>query len=89
MVEVKVVKDEKNELELEINSLTIAEILRVYLNKDESVEFAAWRREHPTKPLILKIETKGKSPRKAIEDAIEKIQKESDKLASEVKKLQL
>ena len=87
MVDVKVAKDEKNEIEIELNSLTIAEILRVYLNKDDSVEFAAWRREHPTKPIILRVETKGKSPRKAIEDAVEKIQKESDKLASEVKKL--
>ena len=86
-MQVKVVKEDKNEIELEIESLTIAEILRVYLNKDDGVEFAAWRREHPTKPILLRVETKGKTPKKAIEDAIELIQKESEKLASEVKKL--
>jgi DNA-directed RNA polymerase subunit L len=85
-MEVKVLKDEKNELELSIDSLTIAEVLREYLNKDDSVVFAAWRREHPNKPLLLRVETKGKSAKKAVEDAIEKIEKEADKLVAEVKK---
>ena len=85
-MEVKILKDEKNELELSIDSLTIAEVLRGYLNKDENVIFAAWKKEHPNKPLILRIETKGKSPRKAVEDAIEHIQKDSEKLVVEVKK---
>ncbi|MFA6022820.1 MAG: RpoL/Rpb11 RNA polymerase subunit family protein [Candidatus Pacearchaeota archaeon] len=86
-MDIKIIKDEKNEIEISIDSLTIAEVLREYLNKDSSVIFAAWKREHPNKPVVLRIETKGKSPRKAIEDAIEQIQKEADKLVSEVKKL--
>lgn len=86
MLEIKIVKDEKNELELEINSLTIAEILRVYLNKDDGVEFVAWKKEHPTKPLLLRIETKSKSPKKAVEDAISQIMKEADKLVADIKK---
>ncbi|MFA5992655.1 MAG: RpoL/Rpb11 RNA polymerase subunit family protein [Candidatus Pacearchaeota archaeon] len=85
-MEIKVLKDEKNELEMTINSLTIAEILREYLNKDSSVVFAAWRREHPTKPILLRIETKGKSPKKALQDAIEDIEKDTTKLVAEVKK---
>jgi DNA-directed RNA polymerase subunit L len=85
-MEVKILKDEKNEIEVSIDSLTIAEILRDYLNKDSSVNFAAWKREHPNKPLILRVETKGKSAKKAIEDAIEDIQKDADKLVAEVKK---
>ena len=86
-METKVIKEDKNELELEIDNITIAEILRVYLHKDSSVEFAAWKRTHPSKPAILRIETKGKTPKKALEDAVSLIIKESDKLASEVKKL--
>ena len=85
-MEVKILKDEKNEIEISIDSLTIAEILRDYLNKDSAVNFAAWKREHPNNPLILRVETKGKSAKKAIEDAIEDIQKDADKLVAEVKK---
>jgi DNA-directed RNA polymerase subunit L len=86
MVEVTVLKNEKNELEIELDDLTIAEILRVYLHKDSAVEFAAWRREHPTKPIILRIETKGKTAKKALEDAATLIEKESLKLVDVVKK---
>ena len=66
--------------------MTISEILRAYLAKDESVEFAAWRRTHPTKRPILKIKTKGKTVRKAIEDACSLIEKEADKVVEAVKK---
>lgn len=85
-MEIKIVKDEKNEMEVEISSLTIAEVLREYLQRDSSVIFAAWRKEHPNKPIVLRIETKGKSPRKAVEDAVELIQKEADKLVDQFKK---
>ena len=84
---IKILKSDKNEIEVELDNLTIAEILRVYLHKDSSVEFAAWRREHPSKPVILRVETKGKSAKKAIEDAANVIMKEADKLVSDVKKL--
>jgi len=85
-MEVKYLKDEKNEAEIEINSITIAEILRDCLSEDESVSFVAWRREHPTKNPILKINTKGKSARKAVSDAIARIEKEADKLVDDLKK---
>ena len=51
------------------------------------MEFAAWKRGHPSKPVILRVETKGKSVKKAIEDAVSTIMKEADKLVSDVKKL--
>ncbi len=86
MIEVNVLKNEKNELEVNLSDLTIAEVLRVYLHKDSSVEFAAWKREHPTKPVILKVVTKGKTAKKALNDAIALIEKESKKLVDEVKK---
>ncbi|HRZ85171.1 MAG TPA: RpoL/Rpb11 RNA polymerase subunit family protein [Candidatus Paceibacterota bacterium] len=85
-MEIKILKDEKNELEILIDSLTLVEVLRSYLNQDENVSFAAWKQEHPNKPILLKIETKGKTAKKALQDAIEQIEKETEKLVDEIKK---
>jgi len=85
-MEVKVIKDEKNNLVVEMDNQTAAEILRVYLNKDDSVELAAWKREHPEKPVIFEIRTNGKAAKKALSDAIEKIRKETEKYLEEFKK---
>jgi len=79
-------KQEKNEAEIEMDNATVAEILRVYLNQDSSVEFAAWRRDHPFKNLTLKVKTSGKTVDKALKEAVAKIGKELDSIASEVKK---
>ena len=86
-MELNILKNEKEEIEFEIESLTIAEILRVYLNKDSSVTFAAWKREHPTKKPILLIKTKGKTAKKAVDDAVSAITKDLDKVESDFKKL--
>jgi len=85
-MDVKILKNEKQELIVEIGNLTIAEILRVYLNQDDSVKFAAWRREHPSKPTILNIKTSGKTAKKALQDAISAIEKDSSKLLQEFKR---
>lgn len=82
-MEIKILKSSKDEAEIEIERLTIAEILRVYLNKDPAVVFAAWKREHPTKSPILKVQTKGKTVKKAIDDAVSTITKELDKFEKE------
>lgn len=86
-MEVNVLRNEKNEIEVELGNLTIAEILRVYLNKDSTVDFAAWRREHPTKRPILLVKTKGKTAKKAIADAVKDVEKDLDSLNSDFKKL--
>jgi DNA-directed RNA polymerase subunit L len=86
-MEITILKSSKEEIELEIESLTIAEILRVYLNKDSAVTFAAWRREHPTKKPVLLVKTKGKTAKKAIDDAISAITKDLAKLEADFKKL--
>jgi DNA-directed RNA polymerase subunit L len=86
-MEMNILNDSKEELEVEIDSLTLAELLRVYLNKDSSVTFAAWKRDHPTKKPILAIKTKGKTPKKAINDAISSITKDLDKVEEDFKKL--
>lgn len=86
-MEVKVIKSSKEELEVEFENLTIAEIVRVYLNKDSSVTFVAWNREHLTKKPILLVKTKGKTAKKAVDDAINSIVKDLDKLETNFKKL--
>ena len=84
-MKMEIVKQEKNDLEVKLDNITVAEILRVYLNK-QGVDFAAWRREHPSKPVILKIESKGKTAKKEIVDAVSAIKKDLNKVLSLVKK---
>ncbi|MFH1608241.1 MAG: RpoL/Rpb11 RNA polymerase subunit family protein [archaeon] len=78
-MEINVIKSSKDEIEVEFDNLTIAEILKVYLNKDSAVIFAAWKREHPTKNPVLTVKTKGKTAKKAVDDAVSSIIKELDK----------
>jgi DNA-directed RNA polymerase subunit L len=85
-MEVKIVKDEKDNLLIEIDNQTVAELLRVYLNKDDAVELAAWKREHSDKPVIFEIKTKGKTAKKALNDAIASIEKDTGKITDEFKK---
>jgi len=85
-MEIKILKDTKNEIELQLDNITIAEILRTYLNKDSDVSLAAWRREQYERPVIFKVKTKGKTAKKAIDDAISTIEKETDKLINDFKK---
>ncbi|MCK5624401.1 hypothetical protein KAI04_01000 [Candidatus Pacearchaeota archaeon] len=86
-MEIKILKNEKEEIEFQVDSLTIVEILRVYLNKDSSVNFAAWKREHITENPIMSVKTKGKTAKKALNDAIVAATKELDKLETDFKKL--
>lgn len=86
-MEVKILKESKDELELEFGNVTLAEILRVYMNKDSGVDFVAWRRDHPTKNPLLKVKTKGKTAKKAVGDAVSKITKDLDNLLTDFKKL--
>ena len=66
---IEILKNEKNEVEMKIDNLTIAEVIRVYLYQN-GADFAAWRREHPSKPLIFKIQTKEGTVKKAVSNAI-------------------
>jgi|TARA_B100001971_G_scaffold200044_1_gene211285 DNA-directed RNA polymerase subunit L len=83
-MEVKILKEDKTSMDIEISSLTIAEVLRNYLNK-EGAKLAAWRREHPTKNPVLHIESD--NPKKLLKKAISEIEKETDKVVEEFKKL--
>ena len=86
-MEIKILRNEKEEIEFEIVNLTLAEILRVYLNKDDAVTFAAWKREHPTKNPVMLVKTKGKAAKKAISDAVKAIDKDLSKTLSDFEKM--
>lgn len=86
-MEMNTLESSKNEIKLELENITLAEILRVYLNRDSSVTFAVWKREHLTKKPVVVVKTKGKTAKKAIQDAAEEIAKDLDKLESDFKKL--
>ena len=86
-MEIKVIKAGKNELEIELNSLTLAELLRNMLWQDSATEFAAWKREHPTKNPHLVLRTKGKGAKKVLLDTLASIQKTTAQLTKEFKKL--
>lgn len=72
---IEIISQENDMLELRVDNLTVAEILRVYLNEN-GVKFAAWRRDHLTKPVIFRIESSGKSVKKAVSEAIASINKD-------------
>ena len=83
IMEINILKEDKEDLEVQVDNLTLVEILRVYLNKDDKVVFAAWKREHPTKNPILAVKTKGKTAKKAIQDAVSAITKDLEKTEKE------
>jgi DNA-directed RNA polymerase subunit L len=85
-MDIKIIKDDKNELVFSIDNQTVAEILRVSLNEDKDVELAAWKKEHYSKPLIMSIVTNGKTAKKALQEAISKTTKELEKYSDEFKK---
>ncbi len=86
-MELNILESSKNEIKLELENITIAEILRIYLNKDSAVSFTAWKREHLTKRPILVVKTKTKTAKKAIQDAVDDITKDLDKIETEFKKM--
>lgn len=86
-MEIKVLKSSKDEIEVQLENLTLAELLRVYLNKDSAVSFTAWKRNHPTEKPVLVVKTKGKTAKKAINDSVNLITKDLDKILDDFKKL--
>jgi DNA-directed RNA polymerase subunit L len=83
-MEIKIVNEEKGILDVEISNLTMAEVLRVYANK-QGAKLAAWRKEHQTSNPILHIESD--NPKKLLKDAIKALEKEIDQTVDELKKL--
>jgi DNA-directed RNA polymerase subunit L len=86
-MKIKILKKEKNELEIEMDNLTLAEVIRNELWEDPSVEISAWKRENPSKDPILVVKTKGKDAMKVLLDGIERIQDHNTEILKEFKKI--
>lgn len=84
-MEVKILKESKDEMEVEVNSLTLVELLRVYLNKDPNVSFVAWKRDHPSRNPVIKVVSK--DAKKSFSLAVESAISDLDKLHSDIKSL--
>ncbi len=83
-MEVEIINQSKDLMELKVDNVTVAEVIRVYLN-EQGVKFAAWRRKHPTEPVIFRIESDKVTAKKAISDAISAINKDMGKISKLVK----
>lgn len=83
-MEIKILKDEKDCLDIEFNNLTIAEVLRAYLVK-ENVKLAAWKRDSPYANPVLHIEAN--EPKKVLKAAIAALEKEVDMIVNDFKAL--
>tara|TARA_Y100000310_G_C20700547_1_gene829430 strand:+ start:6344 stop:6601 length:258 start_codon:yes stop_codon:yes gene_type:complete len=85
-MEVEVIKSDKEDLEVKVDNLTVAEVLRVYLN-EQGADFAAWKREHPTKPALLKVKASKGTAKKAVSEAIGQVKKDLAELEKSIKKV--
>ena len=84
-MKLEVVKAEKHEVQIELDNVTVAEVLRVYLYEN-GADFAAWKREHPSKPLVFNIKSSEAGVKKVVSDTVASIKKDCDKILAAVKK---
>ena len=84
-MKVKVLENKTNELKLEIDDSTICEALRKELWEDKTLVQASYSRKHPIENPILLIQTEGKSAKKALQDAIARLEKKSEEFAKSIK----
>ena len=90
MVSIKILKEEKNKIQLKINgeTHTVLNLIRNELFKDDSVEFAGYKIDHPQiKNVVFTVITSKGNPKTIIKKTIEKIQKKLSKIESEIKKM--
>ncbi|MBI3333895.1 hypothetical protein HYZ97_00195 [Candidatus Pacearchaeota archaeon] len=84
-MQIKILHQDKHQADIQLDNVTVAEILRVYAYK-AGADFAAWRREHPSKPVVLKIQSSDKNVSKVLADTVALIGKECGALISSLKK---
>ncbi len=88
-MELKILKDEKDMLQAEVvgEDTTFINLLKEELYEDKSVKSAAYIIEHPltSNPQII-VRTKGKSPKKVLKDAVERIEKKASDFEAQFKK---
>ncbi|MCD6381522.1 MAG: DNA-directed RNA polymerase subunit L [Candidatus Aenigmarchaeota archaeon] len=82
----KIIKETKNSLVVEMDSLTLANLLNEYLWSIKGIKFAGFSKEHPylSKPKLLVNAT---DPKKALKSAVERILKDVEELRKQVKKI--
>ena len=88
-MEVEIVKSEKNFAEFIVKGErhTFSNLLRSRLLQDEDVSFASYILEHPLdNEAKFVVRTKSKSVKKALDEAVKKIEKELKEFESAVKK---
>jgi DNA-directed RNA polymerase subunit L len=85
-MKINIINDEKENLLFELDNQTVAELLKVELSKNEDIELAAWKKEHPEKPVLFEVKTSGKYAKKEVLEALSKIDKDLDKLLEDFKK---
>ena len=84
-----VLKSEKDLAEFRLvgERHTFPSLLRQKLLEDKDVEFASYILEHPNaNEAKFIVKTKGKSPKKALEDAAKEVEAELEEFSSKIKK---
>lgn len=89
-MEVKILEEKKNKIifEIEDETHTLPQMLKEQLWEDDHVKAAGYTQEHPLIPKTkFVLETDGADPKKTIESAIKKMQKQVEKIKDEIKKI--
>lgn len=79
-MKVKVLEKSQNEIKIELDDLTLCELIRKELWEDKSLVQASYSRKHPIENPILHVQTEGKSAKKALQDAIKRLEKKNEEL---------
>ena len=88
-MEIEIIKSQQNHAEFKIKGErhTLPNLLRDRLLKDSSVVFAAYKLNHPLdRDSVFIITTKGKTAKKALQEACSEIDSELEKLRKAIKK---
>jgi hypothetical protein len=80
---ISVVQKSKHEATISLDSVTVAEVLRVALY-EQGVDFAAWKKEHYSKPVLM-IVRHADGVQKIINAAVGQITKQTELLVKELK----
>lgn len=84
-MKVKVLENKTNELKIELDDSTLCEALRKELWEDKALVQASYSRKHPIENPILFVQTDGKSAKKALHDALVRLEKKNDEFAKALK----
>lgn len=87
-MEIEILNEEKGKMEFKLKgeTHTLLNMLSKELFNDKNVDFAGYRVDHP---LINEatVSVTAKNPKKAIKDAIKRLQKQVDDFQAQIKKL--